>query len=179
MKKIVNANDSLSFSMKVKRICWELVKPVVFYSPRPLFEFRNNILRLFGAKIGENVHIYPHVNIKLPWNLNVGNNVGIGEDTLLYSWAMITIKDNAVISHKCQLCAGSHDCFDPDFPVVLSPITVERNVWVCTQAFIGPGVKVGEYAVVSSGAVLMRKAKAWGIYVGNPAKWMGERVYTD
>lgn len=177
MTRFVNANASLSTSLKVRRICWEFVKPIVYYSPRPLFGFRNFVLRLFGAKIGKKVHIYPHVSVKLPWNIKIGDNVGIGEDTLLYSWTTITIEDNAVVSHKCQLCSGSHDCFDPEFPVVLSPIVVKKNAWICTQVFIGPGVKVGEYAVVSSGAVLMKNAKAWGIYVGNPATKIGDRTF--
>lgn len=171
------ANDSLSVSEKIMRILWEIVKPFFYHSPRPFFGLRNWILRLFGAKIGKNVHIYPRVNIKLPWNLTIGNNVGVGEDTLLYSWAMITIEDDAIVSHKCQLCSGSHDCFDPEFPVILSPIIVKKGVWICTQVFIGPGVKLGEYAVVSSGAVLMRNAKSWGIYVGNPASKVGDRSF--
>lgn len=177
MKKVLNANDSLTLSFKIRRIVWELAKPVFYHSPRPLFGFRNWMLRLFGAKIGNKVHIYPHVNIKLPWNLVIGDNVGIGEDTFLYSWDMITIEDDAIVSHKCQLCSGSHDCFDPNFPVVLSPIIIKKNAWICTQVFIGPGVKVGEYSVISSGAVLMRNARPWGIYVGNPATKVGERCF--
>lgn len=173
----MKANDTLSLKRKAVRLLWEIVKPVFYHSPRPLFGFRNALLRMFGAEIGTKVHIYPHVNVKLPWNLRIGNNVGIGEDTFLYSWDTITIEDNAVISHKCQLCSGSHDCFDPDFPVVLSPITIHANAWLCTQVFVGPGVKVGEYAVVSSGAVLMRNAKPWGIYAGNPAKKVGDRTF--
>jgi putative colanic acid biosynthesis acetyltransferase WcaF len=132
-----------------------------------------------GAKIGKSVHIYPHVNVKLPWNICIGNNVGIGEDTYLYSWSMITIEDNAVISHRCQLCSGSHDCNDPDFPVTLKPIHIGKNAWICTEVFIGPGVTMGDYAVASAGAVLYKSAKAWGIYVGNPAKRVGDRTFED
>ena len=178
MTRIIHANDSLNFSMKCRRVGWELVKPLFYHSPRPMFGFRNALLRMFGAKIGKRVHIYPHVQVKLPWNVRIGNNVWIGEDTLLYSWGMITIEEDVVISHKCQLCSGSHDCFDPDFPVLFSPIVVKKGAWLCTQAFIGPGVTVGEYAVISSGAILMKKAKAWGIYVGNPAMKVGERSFT-
>ena len=178
-QKILAANDTLSRSLKIKRLMWELVKPIFYHSPRPLFGFRNALLRMCGAKIGTQVHIYPHVNVKLPWNLNIGDNVGIGEDTWLYSWGMITIERNAIISHRCQLCSGSHNCFDKEFPVVLSPIIVKESAWICTQVFIGPGVKVGEYAVVSSGAVLMKNAKPWGIYMGNPASRIGMRTFDN
>lgn len=175
--KILKANDSLTISLKMKRVMWELLKPIFYHSPRPLFGFRNALLRLCGAKIGNKVHVYPHVNVKLPWNLEIGDNVGVGEDTYLYSWAKITLEDNSVISHRCQLCSGSHDCNDPQFPIILAPIVVKKNAWVCTEAFIGPGVKVGEYAVVSAGAVLYSNAKSWGIYVGNPAKRVGMRTF--
>lgn len=66
-----------------------------------------------------------------------------------------------------------------EFPVVLSPIIVKESAWICTQVFIEYGVKVGEYAVVSSGAVLMKNAKPWGIYMGNPASRIGMRTFDN
>ena len=65
------------------RILWSIFFLFFRYSPRVFFGWRNFILRLFGAKIGKNVHIYPSAEIYLPWNLKVGNDSSIGEWTLI------------------------------------------------------------------------------------------------
>ncbi len=53
---------------------------------------------------------------------------------------------------------------------------IEDNVWVCTQAFIGPGVKVAEGSVIGACAVLTKDSEAYKVYAGNPAKLIKDRV---
>ena len=47
--------------------------------------------------------------------------------------------------------------------------------WVAADAFVGPGVTVGEGAVVGARAVLVRDCPEWKVVVGNPAKAVGQR----
>ena len=53
--------------------------------PRSFFSWRSFLLRLFGAKIGRKVHIYPSVKIYLPWNLEIDDYSCIGEWSLIYN----------------------------------------------------------------------------------------------
>ena len=56
---------------------------------------------------------------------------------------------------------------------------IEDQVWICTQAFVGPGVVVKEGALLGACCVLMKDAEAWTIYAGNPARKVNERILVD
>ncbi len=76
-----------SFSLKnrIGRVVWGLAYITLFrYSPKPLHSWRSFILRLFGAKIGKGVHIYPAVKIWAPWNLEAQDGAGVANGVDLY-----------------------------------------------------------------------------------------------
>ncbi len=159
------------------RVVWGLVgKPLVRFSPRPLFAWRRLVLRAFGAKIGCSVNIYPTTIIYFPWNLAVGDWSAIGEDALIYNLGPVTIGERVTISHRSHLCAGTHDYNKPDFPLLKPPIVIRDQAWICSQAFVGPGVTVGEGAIVGAGAVVMKDVEPWTIVAGNPAVKVKERI---
>ena len=47
--------------------------------------------------------------------------------------------------------------------------------WVCARACVGPGVNVGEGAVLGLGAVAVKDLEAWTVYGGNPAVELRKR----
>ena len=160
----------------VKRILW-LAGSVLFrLTPRPLFGFRRFILRCFGAKVGAHVNTYPSTRIYFPWNLEVGDWSAIGENALIYNLGPVTIGEKVTISHGAHLCAGTHDYTKPDMPLVKPPISIGDQTWVCADAFVGPGVTVGECAIVGARAVVMKDVEPWSIVAGNPAKFIKRRV---
>jgi putative colanic acid biosynthesis acetyltransferase WcaF len=55
------------------------------------------------------------------------------------------------------------------------PITIGDEAWICADAFIGPGVTVGDRAVAGARAVVMRDVEAGAIVAGNPARVVGQR----
>lgn len=50
------------------------------------------------------------------------------------------------------------------------PVIIGRNVWIGGSAVINPGVKVGDNAVIASGAVVTKDVPDNAIVGGNPAK---------
>jgi putative colanic acid biosynthesis acetyltransferase WcaF len=56
------------------------------------------------------------------------------------------------------------------FPLLRPPIMVGPEAWICADAFVGPGVKIGEGAIVGARAVAMKNMKPWSIVIGNPAR---------
>jgi putative colanic acid biosynthesis acetyltransferase WcaF len=59
---------------KFVSILWFLTNNIFLNSYLPIpVAIKRGILRLFGAKIGKNVMIKHQINIKYPWNLEVGN----------------------------------------------------------------------------------------------------------
>ncbi len=158
------------------RIIWTLGKFFFRCSPRTAFGYRNAILRVFGAKIGKNVHIYSSANIWFPWNLSIGDWSAIGEDVLIYNLGKVTIGKKSTISHKVHICAGTHDYTDPNLPLLKKEINIGNQAWICADAFVGPGVNVSDGAVIGARGVLINDANSWSVYCGNPAKYIKQRV---
>lgn len=152
------------------RVLWALVSPLFRFSPRPFFAWRRLLLRLFGAKIGRNVHVYPSAMIYLPWNLDLGAEASIGEWVLIYNLGPVRIGEQATISHRSHLCAGTHDYSDPSLPLLRQPIEIGAQAWVCTDAFVGPNVQIGQGAVVGASSVVVKDVTDWAVVAGNPAK---------
>jgi acetyltransferase-like isoleucine patch superfamily enzyme len=52
---------------------------------------------------------------------------------------------------------------------VTRPITVRRGSWIAAQAFLAPGVEIGEGSLVSAGAVVLETIPPHSLVRGNPA----------
>lgn len=152
------------------RLLWALARPAFSWSPRPLWGWRRMLLRLFGARVGREVHIYPTVRITIPWNVTIGDYSAVGDRALLYSLGRITIGERVTISQQAHLCAGTHDYRKPDFPLVKAPIGISAGVWICADAFVGPNVVVGKGAILGARGVAMKNVPPGVIAAGNPAR---------
>lgn len=158
------------------RVLWAMVSPLFRLSPRLCWGWRNWLLRAFGAKVGHHVQIHPSVRIFLPWNLIIGDWSSIGFDALVYNLGPVTIGNRVTISQRVHLCAGSHDYRDPSMTLLKLPIKIGDGAWICADAFIGPGVSVGEGAVVGARAVVSRDVESNSVMAGNPARKVSTRT---
>ena len=52
---------------------------------------------------------------------------------------------------------------------------IGKYAWVCSRSIILPGITVGEYAVVASGAIVTKDVPPYAIVAGIPAKVVGYR----
>ncbi|MGE4061425.1 MAG: putative colanic acid biosynthesis acetyltransferase [Sphingomonadales bacterium] len=161
------------------RIVWVLATPLFALSPRPLWGWRRLLLRLFGARIGRDVHIYPSVRVTIPWNVRVGDGTAIGDRAILYALGQITIGARVTVSQQAHLCAGTHDWRQPDMPLVKMPIRIGDDAWICADAFIGPGVTVGAAAIVGARAVAVKDVPPGVIVGGNPARVLRPRNHLE
>lgn len=100
----------------------------------------------------------------------------LANETNIYNMAEITIRKRAIVSQGSHLCAGTHDYRDKNFQLYALPITIEAEVWLCTECFIGPGVIVGEGTVIGARAVVTKNTEKWMVYTGNPAKAIKKRI---
>lgn len=169
------ANENYRPEEYRRRVLWMAVRPLLRCVPRFLYEFRNRILRLFGAKIGQAVRLYPDVDIFFPWNLEIGDEVTIGPGVQLYSLGKIILGDGTMISYGAHLCAGTHDYSKVNLPLLKPEIRLGKGIWVCTDAFIGPGVSIGDFSIVGARAVVLKSFSDFSILGGNPARRIKDR----
>jgi putative colanic acid biosynthesis acetyltransferase WcaF len=145
---------------------------------RPLFRasfhnwygYRRMILRLFGAKIGPDVAVRPTVWVEVPWMIDLEEGVTVGDFAILYSLGPIHIGKRTIISQYAHLCAGTHDYTDHTFKLIRSPISLGEDVWIGADAFVGPGVSVGDLSVLGARSSAYKNLEAGHVFVGNPAK---------
>jgi putative colanic acid biosynthesis acetyltransferase WcaF len=154
---------------QVGRVLWALAVPLFRLSPRSFWGWRRAMLRVFGAKVGRDVHVYPTVRITIPWNLTLGEGCAVGDHAILYALGPITLGPRATVSQYAHLCAGSHDLSRPDRPLTKPPVTIGADAWIAADAFVGPGVTVGNGAVVGARAVAMHDIPVGHVVAGNPA----------
>lgn len=169
--------DTLGWKLKLRRVLWQLVGNTLF-RPTPrgvLHGWRVWILRRFGAHIGSGCRISPSCKIWAPWNLRLGDRVALGDDVDCYCVASITIGSKVAVSQRAFLCSASHDITSLNRPLTFHPIEIEDHAWVCAESFIGPGVTIGEGAVVGARAAAVRDCLPWTTYGGVPARPIGKR----
>lgn len=162
---------SFSLANRLARVAWGVVSLVAFrFTPAPLHGWRSFLLRLFGAKVGRGVHVYPGARIWAPWNLRLADQCGVANGAILYSQGIISIGRRAVVSQGAHLCAGTHDYTKLGFPLVTRPIVIGDHAWVAAEAFLHAGVTIGEGCVIGARAVVNKDMPAWTICAGHPCK---------
>jgi len=130
---------------------------------------------MFGAKINNEVQVFPSCRIWAPWNLSFGVHVAIDDCVTLYSVDKITIGTKVAIRRDAFICTASHDITRKDRPLITKPITICDGVWIGAGAFVGPGVTIGEGAVVGARSVVTKDVEPWTVVAGNPAKFIKKR----
>jgi putative colanic acid biosynthesis acetyltransferase WcaF len=161
------------------RVLWTFGIWLIRLSPRPMFAWRRAVLRLFGARVGRDVHVYAGTHIVMPWNVELGDWASIGDEALVYSLGRVRIGAHATVSYRAHLCAGTHDFDDSTLPLLKPPIDIREGAWIGTEAFIGPGVVVGAGALVGARAVVTKDVAERDIVAGNPARVIGRRRWGE
>lgn len=169
------SGQKYSWQELLLRVLWGGTKVLFRFSPRPCFGFRRFLLRMFGAKVGREVNVYPSATVYFPWNLEIGHHSAIGEWALIYNLGKVKIGERTTISQRVHLCAGTHDYRKVEMPLVKPPIQIGDEVWVCADAFVGPNVTVGRRAILGARAVVMKDVVASSVMAGNPAILIKQR----
>jgi putative colanic acid biosynthesis acetyltransferase WcaF len=167
-----------SFSLKhrIFRAAWMLTWALAGnWTPVPLYAWRRVLLNAFGAKLAPKARIYPKTTIWYPPNLEMEDHSVVGPGVILYNMGPMKIGAYAIISQRAHLCGGTHDVDDANFQLKPMPITIGPKAWVAAEAFVGPGVTIGEGAVLGARGVAAKDLEPWGIYAGNPARKLRER----
>ena len=125
-----------------------------------------------GAIIGKNCSIGQ--------NVNIGNNVKIGNH--------VKIQNNVSVYEGVELedyvfCGPSMVFTNVKVPRSEFPqrgsshylkTVVKKSASIGANATIVCGVKIGEYALIGSGAVITKDVPAYSLVIGNPGKIVGK-----
>jgi putative colanic acid biosynthesis acetyltransferase WcaF len=157
------------------RCIWYFVNLFFFRSFFPFYGTKRMLLRMFGAKVGKGLVIKPHVSIKYPWKLEVGDHVWIGEQVWIDNLAMVRLRSHSCISQGALLLCGNHNYRKTAFDLIVLDITLEQGAWAGARTVVCGGVVMGSHSLLTVGSVATQSLEAYWIYQGNPAQKLKPR----
>jgi len=171
-------HNSMSLKNQFARLLWNIVW-TLFARPFPRSlgnKWKLILLRLFGAKVQNSSMVYSSVRIYMPWKLQMAEYACLAPEVDCYNVDWIILGANSTVSQKSYLCTASHDIYKTNLPLITAPIIIEDQAWVAADVFVGPGVTVGQGAVVAARSVVVKDVEPWTIVGGNPSKFIKKRV---
>jgi acetyltransferase-like isoleucine patch superfamily enzyme/glycosyltransferase involved in cell wall biosynthesis len=176
--RIMRQASPWTLGEKAGRLAWGTVQGTIFrFSPHNAYGWRRMLLRVFGAKLGADVRIRRTVKVEIPWNLTIGDHSVVGDEAILYCLGAVTVGRYVTISQYAHLCAGTHETGSRRMKLLTPPIAIGDDVWVAADAFVGPGVTIGERTILGARASAFSDLPADVVAVGMPAKPVRAREF--
>ncbi len=160
-----------------KRMTWHFINALFINSFIPSSTLKITLLRLFGAVIGKGCVIKPHVNIKHPWMLDIGDYTWIGENVWIDNIAPVHIGSNCCLSQGVVIIVGNHRFDKVHFDLTLHPITLNNGVWIGAKSILLPGSILQDQSVITAGSVVKGNIPPDEIWGGNPAHFIKKRNF--
>ncbi len=155
---------------KLIQLFWYVICILFFESSwLPFYRVKIWLLRLFSAKIGQGLVIKPKVYIKYPWNLEVGDDVWIGEGVRIDNLALVKLGSNVCVSQNAFLLTGNHNYRSAGFELMTGSISIEDEVWVGASSIVCPNTVLTKGCIITVGSVISGTTTANRVYRGNPA----------
>lgn len=111
--------------------------------------------------------------------IRIGNRTGVGYRCIMHGLGGITIGNNVLLSPGVGIFAQNHgierDKLIREQPQTAQGVVIEDDVWVGANAIVLDGATIGRGAVIGAGAVVTKHVPPYEIWVGNPAKKIGQR----
>lgn len=155
-----------------------LVRTLFFFIPdMPLtMRIRGWFYSLGMPRCGKNFQVTSDANIKTLENTYVGDNVLIGNNTILLGGGTITIGDNVLIGPQCIIVSGNHVFAGNSFnnkKADRGEIKIGSNCWIAANCTIAKGAEIPNKSILASNSFVgARLSKPHSIYGGSPAKYI-------
>ncbi len=114
----------------------------------------------------------------IDFDVVIGDNVKIQNGVFVYHG--VTIQDGVFLgpgviltNDKLPRAINPDGALKSDADWQVSPILIQRGASVGAGAIVLPGVTIGEFAMIGSGAVVTRDVPDHGLVYGNPARLHG------
>ena len=129
-----------------------------------------------NIKLGKNVTIYPDCMFFGDGLIEIGDNVDIGNGTIIYAskFGGVKIGSNTAIAAQCYIIDMDHGIHKDDLirnqANTVKAISIGEDVWIAAGCKILKGSEIGDGAVIGAQSVVKGGIPSNAIAVGVPAK---------
>lgn len=129
-----------------------------------------------NIKLGRNVTIYPDCMFFGDGLIEIGDNVDIGNATIIYSskFGGVRIGDNTMIAAQCYIIDSNHgisaEVLIRQQQNSVAKINIGSDVWIAAGVKILKGVTLGDGCVIGAQSTVIKSVPQNAIAVGVPAK---------
>lgn len=108
--------------------------------------------------------------------IDINKDVRVNDNVFIHGAGGVTIKENVTLSYGVTILSTGYDISNWDINKIRKlhkdkSIVIGKNVWVCANVTILPGVKIGDDIIIAAGSVVTKDLIESGyIYGGVPAK---------
>lgn len=134
---------------------------------------RAALLRELFGTVGNHFFVEPPFRCDYGFNIHVGENFYANFGCVFLDVCEIRIGDNCFLGPGVHIYTATHPLEARERNAGAEfgkPVAIGRNVWIGGRAVINPGVKIGNNAVVASGAVVTKDVPDHAVVGGNPAR---------
>lgn len=163
--------NSHASSRTLREVAWAIIYVICFrWVPNRFGGWRRWLLRCFGARIAATSFVDRSVVVRCPWNLTLGNECVVHHNVILDCMGPIVLGNGSRISQYSHLCTRTHDYREVNMPVLSRAIVLGEFVWIAADAYVGPGVTIGDCTIVGARSSVLRDLPAAVTAVGEPAR---------
>jgi acetyltransferase-like isoleucine patch superfamily enzyme len=135
-----------------------------------------------NIEFGNNVYVGHNTILKAYYKnkLQIGDNTWIGQDCFFHSAGGIIIGNEVGIGPKVSIITSQHRPTNNNEAVLFSALEFKKVVLedgcdIGINSTILPGVTIGRGAIIAAGAVVNKNVPAYEIWGGVPAKKIADR----
>ena len=132
-----------------------------------------------NLKLGRGVCIYPGCMFFGNGPIVIGDNVDIGNDTVIYSSedAGVSIGENTLIAAQCYIIDTDHG-MRADEPIrsqqnTSKPVSIGSDCWLAANVTVLKGSEIGDGAVIGAKSLVKGTVEPYSINVGIPCRKIG------
>ena len=128
---------------------------------------------------GDYVSLHNHLFVNGIRPCTVGHNVWVGQNCILNARETLSIGNGVGIGAYSSLWThGAHgELLEGCLVHKAAPVVLEDDVWIVgSYNVISPGVRIGRGTIVMTGSVVTKDAPAGSVIAGNPARDISEKI---
>ena len=136
----------------------------------------NHLSKMLGS-MGESIRIEQNFSCDNGQNIHVGENFFANYNVTILDVVEVNMGDNVMIGPNTIITTVGHPISPKgrrEHMCVTSPVTIGSDVWIGGNVTILPGVNIGDNVVIGAGAVVTNDIPDNSLAVGVPARVIKE-----